>query len=187
MRFNSAELTLAAESKEAFAAFTKRYLEPAMSVLVSGIESDVIAGVTKLVANRPGDRLIARKTDTNTWYVFAADTGGLYNVSGYFVTVPTATEVLLNHIFSETVYFPDNFAGSVAHIETNPTSSFVIDVQKNGSSIGTLTVGTGGSMTFATTGSGDETFNSGDRLRLLAPGTPDATAANMTWTFKGRK
>ena len=142
---------------------------------------------TKLVSNRPGDRLIARKTDTNTWYVFAADTGGLYNVSGYFVTVPTSSEVLLNHIFSETVYFPDNFAGSVGHIETNPTASFVIDVQKNGSSIGTLTVGTGGSMTFATTGSGDETFNSGDRMRLLAPGTVDATAANMTFTFKGRK
>jgi len=48
-------------------------------------------------------------------------------------------------------------------------------------------VSTGGAMTFATTGSGEETFNSGDRLRILAPGTPDATAANMTWTFKGRK
>lgn len=142
---------------------------------------------TKLVSNRPGDRLIARKTDTNTWYVFAADTGGLYNVSGFFVTTPTASEVLLNHIFSETVYFPDNFAGSVAHIATNPTASFVLDVQKNSSSIGTLTVSTGGAMTFATTGSGEETFNSGDRLRILAPGTPDATAANMTWTFKGRK
>jgi hypothetical protein len=142
---------------------------------------------TKLVSNQPGDRLIARKTDTNTWYVFAADTGGLYNVSGFFVTTPTATEVLLNHIFSETVYFPDNFAGSVAHIETNPTASFVLDIQKNGSSIGTLTVSTGGAMTFATTGSGEETFNSGDRLRILAPATPDATAANMTWTFKGRK
>ena len=54
MRFNSAELTLAAASKEAFDEFTKRYLEPAMSVLVSGIESDVLQGVTKLVANRVG-------------------------------------------------------------------------------------------------------------------------------------
>lgn len=156
------------------------------SVTLSAGTGATVRG-TKLVANRPGDRLIARKTDTNTWYVFAADTGGLYNVSGFFVTTPTATEVLLNHVFSETVVFPDNFAGSVAHIATNPTASFVLDVQKNGSSIGTLTVSTGGAMTFATTGSGDETFVSGDRLRILAPGTPDATAANMTWTFKGRK
>jgi hypothetical protein len=158
----------------------------ATSVTLSAGAGATVRG-TKLVTSRPGERLIAKKTDTNTWYVFQADTGGLYNVSGYFVTVPTASEVLLNHIFSETVYFPDNFAGAVAHIETNPTASFVIDVQKNGSSIGSLTVSTGGAMTFATTGSGEETFNSGDRLRLLAPGTPDATAANMTWTFKGRK
>lgn len=54
MRFNSAELTLAAESKDAFADFSKRYLEPAMSVLVSGIEGDVLSGVSKLVYNRVG-------------------------------------------------------------------------------------------------------------------------------------
>jgi hypothetical protein len=158
----------------------------ATSVTLSAGTGATVRG-TKLVTTRPGERMIAKKTDTNTWYVFHPDTGGLYNVSGFFVTTPTASEVLLNHIFSETVYFPDNFAGSVAHIATNPTASFVLDVQKNGSSIGTLTVSTGGAMTFATTGSGEETFNSGDRLRILAPGTPDATAANMTWTFKGRK
>ena len=47
MRFNSAELTLDTDSPDDVARFTKRYIEPAMSVLVSGIESDYLAYATK--------------------------------------------------------------------------------------------------------------------------------------------
>lgn len=48
MRFNSRELTLDLDS------FSKLHLEPAMAVLVSGIESDVLQGVTKKVWNLAG-------------------------------------------------------------------------------------------------------------------------------------
>lgn len=48
MRFNSRELSLDLEN------FTQQHLEPAMSVLVSGIEGDVLAGVTKDVYNLAG-------------------------------------------------------------------------------------------------------------------------------------
>lgn len=48
MRFNSAELALSADD------FSKRYIEPAVKVLVSGIESDVLQGSTKLVYNLVG-------------------------------------------------------------------------------------------------------------------------------------
>lgn len=141
---------------------------------------------TKLVANRPGAQLLAIKTDTNTWYVFSADTDGLYNVSGFFTDAPATSELLLKHIFSETVYFPDNFAGSVGHVGTNPTATFDIDVRKNGVSIGTISVATGGTVTFSTSGSSEESFASGDYMELIAP-TADATVANLTWTLKGRK
>lgn len=47
MQFNSAELALDTEDKEAVAAFSKRYIEPAASVLLSGIESDFLAFATK--------------------------------------------------------------------------------------------------------------------------------------------
>jgi hypothetical protein len=41
MRFNSAELTLDTNNPELQVdAFSKRYIEPAMSVLVSGIDGD---------------------------------------------------------------------------------------------------------------------------------------------------
>jgi hypothetical protein len=48
MRFNSRELSLDLEN------FSKLHLEPAMAVLVSGIESDVLQGCTKKVWNTVG-------------------------------------------------------------------------------------------------------------------------------------
>ena len=48
MPFNSAELALSIDE------FSKRYLEPAMAVLVSGIESDAIAQCTKATYNVAG-------------------------------------------------------------------------------------------------------------------------------------
>lgn len=49
MRFNSAELTLDTDSPNEVAAFSKRYIEPAMATLVSGIESDFLAYASKAV------------------------------------------------------------------------------------------------------------------------------------------
>lgn len=48
MRFNSAELSLSIDE------LSKRYIEPATSVMVSGIEGDVLNGVTKDVYNLTG-------------------------------------------------------------------------------------------------------------------------------------
>jgi len=47
MRFNSAELTLDTDNVDDVARFSKRYIQPAMSVLTSGIESDFLAYATK--------------------------------------------------------------------------------------------------------------------------------------------
>ena len=47
MRFNSAELTLDTDSVDDVARFSKRYIQPAMSVLTSGIEGDFLAYATK--------------------------------------------------------------------------------------------------------------------------------------------
>lgn len=48
MRFNSAELALSIDE------ISKRYIEPAMSVLISGVESDYIAAMTKATWNVAG-------------------------------------------------------------------------------------------------------------------------------------
>ena len=47
MRFNSAELTLNVNSPSEVDAFSKRYIEPAMSVLIAGIDGDMLTQATK--------------------------------------------------------------------------------------------------------------------------------------------
>lgn len=54
MRFNSQELIQSINSDSAFDALSKNYIEPAISVLMSGIESDYIAFCTKLTYNIAG-------------------------------------------------------------------------------------------------------------------------------------
>lgn len=54
MRFNSAELTLDTDSPDQVAAFSKRYIEPAVATLVSGIEADFLAYASKATYNVAG-------------------------------------------------------------------------------------------------------------------------------------
>lgn len=107
-----------------------------------------------------------------------------YSVGFFFTTTPTTSEILLLHTVAQAVTFPDDFAGSVGDIGTNPSASFVLGVQKNGSSVGSITISTGGSFTFATTGSA-VSFAIGDQLKIVGPGTADSTAANVSITLLG--
>ncbi|WP_341918680.1 P22 phage major capsid protein family protein [Polaromonas sp. YR568] len=54
MRFNSAELALDTDNVNDVAAFTKRYIEPAVSAMISGIEADYLAFATKATYNVAG-------------------------------------------------------------------------------------------------------------------------------------
>lgn len=108
-----------------------------------------------------------------------------YRVGFFFTTTPTTSEVLLLHTFHDAVSFLDDFTGQFSgDVGTNPTSSFAMDIQKNGVSVGTITVGTGGAITIATTG-GSLAFAAGDQIKIVAPVSADATCANFSGTFKG--
>lgn len=54
MRFNADELTLDTDSREQIAAFSKRYIDPAMSVLMSKVESNFLTYATKATYNLAG-------------------------------------------------------------------------------------------------------------------------------------
>lgn len=107
-----------------------------------------------------------------------------YRIGGFFTTTPGVSEVLFMHIFPVNVDFDDDFLGSVGDIDTNPTSSFVMDVSLNGSSVGTITISTGGAFSFVTSGAG-LSATSGDVLKITGPSTPDASAAGAAFTLVG--
>lgn len=77
----------------------------------------------------------------------------------------------------ETWTFPANFSGASGRKlsgGTNPAASYSLDVKKNGTSVGTITISTAGAVTFATTGGTSFTLAGGtDELQVVGPATAD--------------
>lgn len=102
-------------------------------------------------------------------------------------TAPLASEVLLRHVAQTGVTFADDFAGSVGRLRPsgpNPATSQAFSILHNGSAVGTMTISTGGAVTFATTG-GALAIAAGDEIRVEAPAAPDAALVGVSVTFYG--
>jgi len=99
-----------------------------------------------------------------------------------------ASQVIYRGKLARAVTFPGNFSGSYFTGSANATASTVFDVQKNGSSIGSVTIAAGGvSATFATTSGASQSFSAGDIFSLIGPATADTTLANAAFTFTGTR
>ncbi len=96
------------------------------------------------------------------------------------------SQLLMQLVFDRTVNFADDFAGSTGLVGTNPTSAATIDIKQGVSSIGTISITTGGAVTFVTSG-GAPTFVSGDKLSLINQVTADATLADVSIALKGTR
>lgn len=110
-----------------------------------------------------------------------------YDIGVFIPGLTTASQLCLQFTAPRAFRFPDNFSGSDANTGTNPTASAVFTILKNAVSIGTLTFNTSGVPTFATSGSGYETFAAGDILTITSQVTPDATMANISISLKGER
>jgi hypothetical protein len=90
-------------------------------------------------------------------------------------------------VMARDVSLSANFSGSFGHVGTNPAATFAIDVQDNGSTIGTISISTGGAFTFTTTSGTAKTVSAGHRLEFYAPSNSpaEATIANIAATLKG--
>jgi hypothetical protein len=111
-----------------------------------------------------------------------------YDVPIFYPGVPSGSAVLLDLEFVRTVVFPANFAGSAFKARVAATSSTAIDVQKNGSTVGTITFAAGAtSATFTTTSGAAVTFNLGDYMSLVCPSVADATLANLRGALTGTR
>jgi hypothetical protein len=143
----------------------------------------------------------------------AAENDILVNVSGQWInarahydvgfsapqtTAYTASQVVGHHDFSCAVTIPANFGSylgrtSRAGGSAVTTGSTVFSVEKAAaatpntfSQVGTITFATGTvTPTFASSGGTSISFAANDRLRIVAPGTPDATFAGFYATIVG--
>lgn len=127
-----------------------------------------------------GDRLEYDGTD---WVPVARGVGQPYDISCDYPGTPEADEVILRFVATRAYSLNADFAGLQGTIATNPTGSFVLTVKNEGTTIGTITISTGGSYTLATTSGTAKSFAIGEVLTVVAPSSADATAAGIAFTF----
>jgi len=109
-----------------------------------------------------------------------------YRIGFFFTTTPTSSEVLLLHVATDAFTLPANLAtpNSKVSVGTNPTSTFALDVQKNGSTIATISIATNGAATLTTVSGTSKSIAVGDVIKVVGP-TADATIANVAITLRG--
>lgn len=165
--------------------------------LAVAIGANAANGWQFITAAAEGMQLYVRDEDLTILYEGGAwvivSIANHYRIGFFFTSTPTASEVLLLHVASDAFTFPANFASpnSMGAVGTNPTASFALDVQRqvggSGSftSIGTITISTGGAFTFATSSGTAKSIAAGDVIKIIGPSTPDASVANVAITMMG--
>jgi hypothetical protein len=105
-------------------------------------------------------------------------------VSGSFTGRPTANLVLQSYVFAASATLPVGLSGSRGTASTVATAMTTFVIQKNSVAVGNMSfLGSAATATFAM--SSATVFNAGDVLTVVTPATPDATLANLAWTFLG--
>ena len=157
--------------------------EPQGTVLVwvdGLLETDYsVAGATLTFGTAP----------TNGAAIVAWDIGGggpPYDIGVYFPGQPEAGATLLQLVASRAFTLPADLTGSQGYAGTAPTAQADLDIQKNGASIGTITFAAAASTATFSFAS-EVAFAAGDRLTVLAPGSQDASLADISITFKGTR
>lgn len=101
---------------------------------------------------------------------------GEHLISTFFGGDGIDENVEIVYVFTRAVDFADDMPGSIAHAQTvAATGSVVIDVQKNGSSIGSITFAVSTATAVFTTTTATS-FAIGDRLHFVCPAAFDSLA-----------
>jgi hypothetical protein len=95
---------------------------------------------------------------------------------------PGASQLVCIYTAFSAQTFPANFGSpqqAYGSVGVNPTATASYTVNKNGSSVGTISISTGGVFTFTTSGGTSFSLAVGDRLTIVAPSSQDATLADV--------
>jgi Protein of unknown function (DUF2793) len=109
-----------------------------------------------------------------------------YDVGSFLEPAPTASQVVLRHVFARQVIFASGLSPSQGVAGTAATAQTDYDIQKNGSSVGTMRFAAAGTVASFIMAS-QTTFAAGDKLTVIAAATPDATLAKVSFTLAGTR
>jgi hypothetical protein len=106
-----------------------------------------------------------------------------FDIAQFINGKPLSSEILIKVIAPRAITYPANMAGSYAKCAIAPTASTVLDIQKNGVSVGTLTFAAASTTgVFSTTAL---SLVASDIISVRAPATIDATFADLAITLSG--
>lgn len=143
-------------------------------------------GKTPLYTVVTGASTVTNYTDQRVLGTSGAGGAQPFDVTTFYPGVPTASAKLLCVPVARAVTFPSNFAGSYAKAGAAATASTAFDVQKNGTSVGTITFAAAASVgTFVT--AAVVTLAAGDVLAIIAPSTADTSLADVGIVLAGTR
>lgn len=108
-----------------------------------------------------------------------------------YAGLPPANAVLDAFVAGREITFPADFAGSSGYIGANPTATLTLTIKSggtwanDGTTVGTISISTGGAFTFATAGGTAKVISAGTLLKVIGPSSLDATGANIAATLLG--
>jgi len=114
----------------------------------------------------------------------SGDTTAVYDFGFYYNGLPPDNAELMKIVAVRAFDVGANLSGFRGHCAVNPTASAAFTVAKNGSTVATITVSTGGS--FSASGSAFSVA-AGDRISITAPSPQDATLANVSIMIAGTR
>jgi hypothetical protein len=166
------------------------YLIPA-----SGISGDWVGNEGKLVTriedawayHPPAEGWVAWVEDVQRHMIHKSGSWqGLqpYDIGLTFTGKPAASVVMMRYPFPRAVTFPAGMTGSKGVAAVAATAQTDFDVKKNGSSVGTIRFAAAGTVATFIMASATS-FDVGDILTVVAPGTADTTLADMGLAITG--
>lgn len=168
-------------------AFTISAVKRAIFYIQNGGTSTVTVTVGSTTLGVPPESVGFFQTDGTTnglASVAPVALGGEVDVGFVLSGLPLASQKV-NYPANQGLKLPASLTGSNFAIGTNPSSNATFTLNKNGSSIGTIVIGTAGGHTITFTA--DVTFAAGDIFNLTAPTSQDATLADVGFNFKFTK
>jgi hypothetical protein len=109
-----------------------------------------------------------------------------FDVGLHLPDLSTAGALLAEIVLARPVDFPAAFSGATGYARIAATVETLLDVQKNGSNIGTVTFAAASTTPVFALASATS-FAAGDRLGIVNEDPADATLAGVSLTFAGTR
>ena len=111
----------------------------------------------------------------------------VYEANGIVNGTPAAGAVLIRIPLTQSVLWPDDFAGSYGVCVTGPADSAGVDlaIKRNGTQFATMSFASAATTATFNTSSASETFDAGDILTVEAPNPQDGSFADLGFALKG--